>query len=221
MLVCYKAHISLITKYNDVHMQTDATQDWRKRLDEIEENLKAKHQELAQREEDLKIAQQEKDTLIHMMTEIREEIYSAQKRIEALQQEKNNLEKDLKVKEAEMEVLMLKNFSIVTANDQVVDYQKQLESVKLALETEKKIFLLQVKLEQKRVDLAKKSVEIRFLRKERDWAKLQAKIEKEKADMISRQLAAEATSHAVHMKEVQVSFTFNPMTYMSVHLFCI
>lgn len=191
-------------------------------MDEIEENLKTKDQELVQRVEDLKAAQQEKDTLTHMMTEIREETYSAQKRIEALQQGKDNLEKDLKVKEAEIEVLRLNNSSIVTANDQVVDYKKQLQSVRLALETEKKkMFLLQMKLEQKRVDLATKSVEIRFLRKERGWAKLQAKIERERADMISRQLAAEATSHAVHMKEVQVSFIFNPMTHMSIHLFCI
>lgn len=129
----------------------------------------------------------------------------------------DDLERDLKVKEAEIKVLELHNVSIITANEQVTEYKKQLESVRLQLEIgQNKMSLLQEKLQRKRVELARKSVEIQFLRKERDSANLQAKIERERADMISRQLAAEATSHAVHMKEVQVNVSCNHVTNMPV-----
>jgi len=175
-------------------------------VDELRADVKAIDQKCAQTEQDLKKSQQKGESLAHEVADIRERMESAQKRIGALILERDALKRELKMRELEIEILQWKNTSTtVPIKEQVDNYKKQLESVSHQLDAEKKnMRLLKEELQKKTVELEKKLVEIQFLREERESANFQVKMEKERADMMSKKQAAEAISHAVHMKEVQV-----------------
>ena len=175
-------------------------------MEELKADVKAIDLKYTQTEQDLKKSQQKGESLAHEVSEIRERMESAQKRIGALILERDALKRELKMRELEIEILQWKNTSTtVPIKEQVDDYKKQLESVSQQLDAEKKnMHRLQEELQKKTVELEKKLVEIQFLRERSDSANFQAKMEKDRADMMSKKLAAEAISHAVHMKEVQV-----------------
>lgn len=181
---------------------------WEK-VGELRANVRAQDLEFVKKEEDLKVSQQARETLTHEMAEIRVRMESAQMRIEKLQLQKDALERDLKVREAEIVALQLTTSSMVTAREyEIAEHKKQLKTVKQELEAEKrKISPLQEELQRKREELAEKSVEIRLLREARDSANSQVKRQRELADMKSRELASAATSHAIHMTELQVCIT--------------
>ena len=189
-----------------INVQRDASQSLREVVDELRADVQAKDLKCAQAEQDLKESQKKGESLAHEVAEIRERMESAQKRTGALILEKDALERELKMRELEIEILRWKNSSTtVPVKEQVDDYKKELESVSQQLDEEKKKnLLLQEELQKKTIELEKKIVETQFLREGRESANFQVKMEQERADMMSRKLAAEAVSHAVHMKEVQV-----------------
>ena len=200
--------------------------------------VRAKKEELDQKEKELCQSQLEKGMLTYQMTEIRKEMETAQSKIDGLLQEKNELEQMLKQRELQIELLKLnlstmrekeemklstmreKQHYLITAKEQEVfqyqkqldskeqevsQYQKQLDFVKQELEDErKKMTPLQEELQRKTVELTEKSVEIQFLREARDSANSQLKMEKEKAELQSKEVTAAAISHAVLVAELKV-----------------
>ena len=148
------------------------SQDWRDKLAEMASDIEAKNLNLAKSEEDLKLSQQKREALTQEMTDIREEIESAQRRVEELLQEKDGLEKELRLKQTEIEVLRLKNSSIASIKEQeIANFQKQLETVRQELEEEKKkLSPLQVEVQRKRVEVAEKMKDIQYLTEARDRA---------------------------------------------------
>ena len=198
------------------------SQNLREIVDELRGDVKAIGLKCAQTEQDLKKSQQKGESLAHEVAEIRERMESTQKRIGALILEGDALKRELKMRELEIEILQWRSTSTtVPIKEQVDDYKKQLESLSQQLDAEKRnMRLLQEELQKKTVELEKKLVEIQFLREGRDSANFQLKMEKERADMMSKKLAAEAISHAVHMKEVQVYIICNLMTCIFLHFTC-
>ena len=194
-------------------MPVNASQEWKKILDELRANIKAKDLEVAKREEDLKVSQQKSIALTHAMAEIREEMKSAQRRIEQLLKEKYALERDLKLSEAEIDVLKLKNSSIVTIKElEIAEYQKQVESVRQELEVERKrVCPLQEELQRKRAEVAEKMKDIQYLTEARDRANYELEKERQKAEEKSIQLTVAALSRplAVCTMEFQVCVSYN------------
>ena len=215
MVCVFSCEVCIIKSTINAYM----SQDWRERLAEMESDIKAKNLELAKREDDLKVSQQKKEDLTHEMTEIREEIEGAWRRIEELLQEKNTLESDLRRREVDNENLKLKNSSLVTAKEvEAANYQKQLESIRQELEAEKKkVSFLQEELQRKRVELAEKMKDIQYLTEARDRANFESERERDKAEQKSKELTAAAISHAARTAEFQVCVTCNLVFYMSVH----
>ena len=160
-------------------------------MNELRAIIRAKDLELSQKEEDLKLSQQKRETLIHEMAEIREEIERVQKKIEALLHERGSLEGDIRTKEVEIEILRLKNSSIVTAKEQEhADYQKQLESLRQDLAAEKRrISFLQTELQKKAMEVAEKMKDIQYLTEARERANFELEKERDRAKMKS-ELAA-------------------------------
>ena len=185
-------------------------QNLHEQMEKLRAKVRSKKEKLGQKEKELHQSQLEKEMLTYQMTEIRKGMETAQSRIDELLQEKDELEQLLKRKEVEIEVLKLtmreKEHYLITAKEQeVTHYHKQLESVKQQLETERKgMTPLQEELQRKTAELTEKSVEIRFLREARDSANSQLKMEKERAEMKSKELTAATISHAVFTAEVKV-----------------
>ena len=173
---------------------------------EMESCVKAKNLELAKREEDLKVSEQKRETLLHEMTDIKEQVESAQRRIDKLLQKKHALERDLRLRETEIEILRLKNSSNASVKEQeIANCQKQLESIRQELEAEKrKISPLQEELQRKTVEVAEKMKDIQHLTEARDRANSELEREREKAEQKSKELTAAAISHAAHTAELQV-----------------
>lgn len=136
-------------------------------------------------------------------------------RIEALIEEKMKLEEALKLREADIEILKESRkkeraYLIALRKEEVAEYQQKLASFKQEFEEERqKIPPLEVEIQQLLAELARKSEEICRIRSASEETKSQLKMEREKVEMKTRELAAAAVSHAVHMKEVQVSFSSN------------
>ena len=172
---------------------------YQKQLESIRQELEAERKNVSPLQEELQRKRVE-------VAEIREEIESGQRRIKTLLREKDALERDLKLREAEIEVLRLKNLGIATAKEQeIAHYQKQLESIRQELKTERKnISPLQEELQRKRVEVAEKMKDIQYLTEARDKANCELEREREKAEQKSKELAAAAISHAAHAMQFQV-----------------
>ena len=185
-------------------------QNLHEQMEKLRAKVRSKKEKLGQKEKELHQSQLEKEMLTYQMTEIRKGVETAQSGIDELLQEKDELEQLLKRKEVEIEVLKLtmrekEHYLITTKEQEVTHYHKQLESVKQQLATERKgMTPLQEELQRKTAKLTEKSVEIRFLREARDSANSQLKMEKERAEMKSKELTAATTSHAVFAAEVKV-----------------
>ena len=203
--------------HHNVRIQGHASQqvqNLRERAHEWRANIKTKKENLDQKEEKLHQSQLKKEMLTHEMSDIRTGIESTQSRIEGLLQEKSELEQTLKQKEEEVKTLKLKlstmgereqHLTIIAKQQEAARYQKKLDSVRKKLKAErKKITSLQEELQEKTAQLKEKSVEIQFLRESRDSAHLQLRMEKDKAELLSKQLTAAAISDADHMTEVKV-----------------
>ena len=182
-------------------------------MEELRAKVRAKKEKLSIKEEELHQSQLERKMLEYKMTEIRKGMESTQNKIDVLLQEKSELEQILKQRETELEVLKLKlstmrekeRHLITTKEQEVAQYRKQLDSVKQELEAErKKMTPLQEELQRKTAELTEKSIEIRFLKEARDSANSQLKMEKERAELKSKELTAAAISHAVFKTEVKV-----------------
>ena len=161
--------------------------------------------------------------LKHEMSDIRKRMESAQSKIDGLLQEKHELEQVLKKKDVEIEVLKLtmkdKEQHLVTAKEQeAAQYQKQLDFVKQELEAErKKMTPLQEELQRKTAELTKKSIKIGRLKEARDIANSQLKMEKERAELKSKELTAAAISHAIFKTEVKVLHSLIIQTTTFIH----
>ena len=211
----------------NIHLQEHASQEvknLKEKMAKLSAKVRAKKEELDQKEKELCQSQLEKGILTYQITEVRNEMETAQSKIDGLLQEKNKLEQMLKQRELQIELLKLnlstmrekeemklstmreKQHYLITAKEQEVSqYQKQLDFVKQALEDErKKMTPLQEELQRKTVELTEKSVEIQFLREARDSANSQLKMEKEKAELQSKEVTAAAISHAVLVAELKV-----------------
>ena len=208
-----------ITIQHNAHLQEHASQqvqNLREKACQWKANIKAKKENLDQKEEKLQQSHLKKETLTYEMSDIRKGIESAQS-IEGLLQEKNELEQMLKQREEEVKTLKLKlctmgereqHLTITAKQQEAARYQRKLDSVKKKLKAERKrITALQEELQEKTAQLKEKSVEIQFLREARDSANFQLRMEKEKAELLSKQLTAAAISDAVHMTEVKVLYS--------------
>ena len=206
----------LMTNRHNFHLQQNASQevqDLREKMAKLSAKVRAKKEKLDQKEKKLHQSQLARERLTLRMTKIRKEMKSAQSKIDGLLWEKKELEQMLKQRELEIELLKLKlstmrekQHYLITAKEQEVSqYQKQLDFVKQELEAERtKMTPLQEELQRKTAELLEKSVEIQFLREARDRADSQLKMEKESAELKSKEVTAATISHAVLVAELKV-----------------
>lgn len=201
------------TCYEHCYSQEHPTETQKKLMecvDELGRSIKRIDLKLRKQDEVLKKAEQHGYVTRKRLINVKEMMNSYQCRAEELMEEEMELEKALRFREAEIEIL--KNsarkeraYLIALREEEVTEYQKELELVKQELEKKRqKIPLLKEEIQQLLLELAKKSEEIRHLQGTREETNFQLKIERERVEMKAKELTAAVVSHTVHMKEVQV-----------------
>ena len=180
-----------------------------KTVDELRENIKSTDLKLREQEHVLKEAEQDEDVSRQRLMNRKERMNSHHTRIKQLIEEKIQLEGDLKLREAEIEILKdsarkERECLIALREEEVAEYQTKLTSVEQELEEERqKIPPLKEVIQQLLEELMKKSKEVCHLRNASEETKSQLKMEREKVEMKTKELAAAAVSHDVHKKELQ------------------
>ena len=182
-------------------------------VDELRENIKSKGLKLKKQQEQLEEAELCGGAIRKRLTDAMKKMSGHQSKSEKLMHDKAQLEEALRLREVEIEILQdsrrkERAYLIALREKEVAEYQEKLLSVKQELEDERqKIAPLKEEIQQLLVELAKKSEEIRHLRNAREETNSQLKMERERVEMKTKELTAAAVSHAVHMKEAQVSIS--------------
>ena len=182
-------------------------------VDELRKNIKSIQLKLRKQEQVLNEAEQNGVGVQKQLIYTKEKMSSCNSRTEELTEQEIELEKTLKFREVEIEILKdsarkERAYLIALREEEFATYQKELDSVKQELEEKRKeIPGLKEEVQRLLLELAKKSEEIRHLRSAREETNSQLRIERERVEMKANELTAAAVSHAVHMKEVQVSVT--------------
>ena len=182
-------------------------------VDELRRNIKSKCLKLKKQQEELEEAELYEGVIRKRLTDVMKRMSSHQSKLENLMHDKAQLEEALRLREVEIEMLQdsrkkERAYLIALREEEVVEYQEKLDSVKQQLEEERqKIPPLKEEIQQLLVELARKSEEICHLRNAKEETNSQLKMKRDTVEMKTKELTAAAVSHAVHMKEVQVSFS--------------
>ena len=182
-------------------------------VDELRRNIKSIDLKLRTQEQVLKETEQNGLGVRNQLINVKERMSSHHNRTEELMEQEMELEKALKFREVEIEILKdsarkERAYLIALREEEFAKYQKELDLVKEELEEKRQeIPGLKEEIQRLLVELAKKSEEIQHLRNAREETHTQLKMERERVEMKTNELTAAAVSHALHMKEVQVSIT--------------
>lgn len=179
---------------------------------EVNELKVDRDQELAQQEQALKQADLDRKTIELKYSCISQEMKRALSHTESLIQEKNELKKALQLKEEEIKVLRpareksahLKEI-ITIREKELSECKTQLESTERQLARERwKVSPLQQELQRAREELAEKSGELRQLRESKEETSTQLRMEKERVDVLLKQMTAAGISKPSYKKQRKV-----------------
>ena len=196
--------ISIILCYIQAHLRAE--------VNELKVNIEHRDQELAWQGQALKQADLDRKTIAQKYSCISQKMKRALSQTESLMKEKNELKKALQLKEEEVMVLRsaqeksdrLKEI-IAIREQELIECKTQLESTEQQLATEReKVSPLQQELQRVREELAEKSGELRQLRESKEETNTQLRMEKERVDMLLKQMTAAGISKASSKKQKKV-----------------
>ena len=185
-----------------------------KKVDELRKRIKSRDHKLRKQQEELDRAKHDGDVIKEKYTTAKKRMRNLLSKTEELEQEKLKLERDLKFRDDEIEVLKKSThpervYFIVLRQDEVAEMQKRVQSVKQELKKEtEKIPPLKEEIQSLIVQLAEKSAEICHLRDVWEKTNSQIRMDREKVDMVQREVNAAIVSHDVHRTEVKVNLYY-------------
>ena len=180
----------------------------------IKVDIEGKDQTLAQQDQSLKRAEQEKIVVAQKFKTNKQRFRIAHSRTAQLLQERNSLKDNLEQKEVELQALEKYvtdeveklQHALLRKEEEITDLRKQLAMVTEELERMKsQLPSFQEELQKVQLELAKKSTEVQMLREAKEEMKSQLEVEKKRIDGYLMQQTAVRSSDANYRKEVEVS----------------
>jgi len=173
---------------------------------------------VAQKDQGLKRAEQERAAIAQGFATIRSKIQNAQRTIAKLLQEKSNLENTLKLRELELQALrqfatteMEQEHHVTSLKEkEILDLKKQLETVTEELEkTKPQLPSMHQELQKVVMQLERKSTEVQMLREAKEQLQLQLEMERKRIDGYLMQQMAAKVSDESYRRQIQVSSIFD------------
>lgn len=174
----------------------------KKSINGLRRSIESQKKKLMKQKQELKESEQHRCAVIEMLSKVVEKMESAKSQTEELICAELELENALKLKEMEIEVLKEstrkeKEYFLTLRSKEAMDCQVKLDAIVHELEEEKqKSSCLQEQLQKLTVELTEKSVEVRLLRQAEEKLNFQIRLERERADMLAKEMTEIAFSHA-------------------------
>ena len=188
--------------------------DLQSKVNKLQFDIEEKDQEVAQRDQGLKRAEQERATIAQGFATIRNKIQNAQRTIAKLLQEKSDLENTLTLREVEFKALrrgvtaeMEQQHHVMSLKEkEILDLRKQLQTVTEELQkTEPQVKTMHRELQSISIKLERKTTEVQMLRESKEELKLQLEMERKRIDGYLIQQTAAKDSDASYRRQVEVS----------------
>lgn len=184
----------------------------RKNINSLRRSIERQNKKLMKQKQKLSESQQQRNVVTETLIKVMEKMKSTQSQTEELVRAKEELENVLKLKEMEIEVLKEstkkeKEHFLTLRKRELVDYQMKLDAMVHELKVEKqKSSCLQEELQKLMVELTEKSVEVRLLRQAEEKLIFQLELERERADILAKEMTLITTSHASCIVGTEVCF---------------